>query len=62
MLDIDREGFGIVIFPGSCYLVIEEELAPIDLDLYACYDILFGYQNGDFRCSGIDPGEFDFCR
>ena len=62
MLDIDREAFRIVIFPGSCYLVIEEELAPIDLELDACNDILFADENGDFRCSGIDPGEFDFCR
>lgn len=62
MLDIDREAFGIVIFPGSSHLVIKEELVPLDLDLDACNDILFADENGDFRCSGINPGEFDFCR
>ena len=62
MLDIDHEAFGVVIVPGSSHLVIKEELVPLDLDLYACHDILFGYQDGDFRCSGINPGEFDFCR
>ena len=62
ILDIDCEAFGVVIFPGSSHLVIEEELAPIDLDLYACHYILFADENGDFRCSGIDPSEFDFCR
>ena len=52
-IELCSKCLGIIIFPGSRHILVEEELIVLDRDFDAGYHILLGYINLNFRSLGI---------